>query len=79
MAMGAADFDALAEVLGDKPFLFGDAPRVIDATVFAFVEMFLGFPLDTPIKQAAERHPNLAAYRKRIRDRWWTDLPAAQT
>ena len=79
MAMGAADFDALAEVLGDKPFLFGDAPRVIDATVFAFVEMFLGFPLDTPIKRAAARHPNLGAYRKRIRDRWWTDLPAAQT
>jgi glutathione S-transferase len=79
MAIGVADFDALADVLGDKPFLFGEQPRVIDCTTFAFVEMFLGFPLDSPIKQAAQRHANLAAYRKRIRDRWWTDLPPAQT
>jgi glutathione S-transferase len=79
MAMGAADFDALAELLGDKPFLFGDQPRVIDCTLFAFVETFLGFPLDTPIKQTVQRHANLISYRKRIRDRWWPDLPAAQT
>lgn len=76
-AMGVGDFDALADVLGDKPFLFGDQPRVIDATAFGFVEMFLGFPLDTEIKRAAQSHANLTAYRKRIRDRWWTDLPAA--
>ncbi|HEY5923884.1 MAG TPA: glutathione S-transferase family protein [Kofleriaceae bacterium] len=76
MAIGAADLAALAELLGDKPFLFGDEPRVIDCTAFAFLEMVLGFPLATPLKAAGENHPNLAAYRKRIRDRWWTDLPA---
>jgi glutathione S-transferase len=79
MAMGAADLAALSELLADKPYLFGTEPRVIDATAFAFVEGWLGFPLDTPLKRMGESHPNLAAYRKRIRDRWWTDLPAPQS
>jgi len=75
-AMGKADYDAIAELLGDRPFVLGDQPRTVDATVFAFVEGTLGYPLDTPLKRAVEAHPNLVAYRKRIRDRWWTDLPA---
>ena len=79
MAMGCADLAALSELLGDKPFLFGDTPRVIDATAFAFLETVLGFPLATPLKAAGENHANLVAYRKRIRDRWWTDLPAQQS
>jgi glutathione S-transferase len=79
MAMGIADLAAVAELLGDKPFMFGDQPRVIDSTVFAFVEAMLGFPLDTPLKRMGDSHPNLAANRKRILDRWWTDLPAPQS
>jgi glutathione S-transferase len=75
-AMGAADMDAVAELLGDRPFLLGDAPRTVDATVFAFLEATLGYPVDSEIKKHAASHANLVAYRKRIRDRWWTDLPA---
>jgi glutathione S-transferase len=74
MAMGAADFDAIAEVLGDKPFFLGDAPRTVDCTLFAFVEGVLGFPVDSSMKASIGAHANLVAYRKRIRDRWWRDL-----
>lgn len=76
IAMGKRDHDALAETLGDRPFLLGDQPRTVDATVFAFVDAALGYPLDTPLRRHLEGHANLVAYRKRIRDRWWTDLPA---
>jgi glutathione S-transferase len=75
VAMGTGDLDAIAELLGDRPFLLGDAPRTVDATVFAFVESTFGYPLDTPLKKHAQSHANLVAYRKRIRDRWWSDLP----
>ncbi|TMQ06226.1 MAG: glutathione S-transferase family protein [Deltaproteobacteria bacterium] len=76
-ALGAADFDAAAELLGDKPFLLGDKPHVVDCTVYAFLEAALGFPVDSPLKQRAASHANLVAYRKRIRERWWKDLGAA--
>lgn len=74
MAMGAADFAAIAEVLGDKPYLLGDKPRTVDASVFAFVEAILGFPVDSPLKAAVASHASLAAYRQRIRARWFKDL-----
>lgn len=74
MAMGAADFAAVAELLGDQPFFLGDAPRTIDATLYAFVEAVLGFPVDSPLKAAVGSHANLVAYRQRIRARWWKDL-----
>jgi glutathione S-transferase len=74
-AMGAADFDAIAEVLGDRPFLLGDAPRVVDCTLFAFLEAVLGPPIDSPLKQRVLARGSLVAHRKRIRERWWKDLP----
>ena len=77
VALGGGDFDACAELLGDRPFLLGDKPHTVDCTVFAFLEATLGFPVDTPLKAKVLAHANLVAYRKRIRDRWWKDLPDA--
>ena len=74
MAMGAADFAAIAELLGDKPYFLGDKPRTVDATVFAFAEAILGFPIDSPLRAAVASHANLGAYRQRIRTRWFKDL-----
>jgi hypothetical protein len=33
-------------------------------------------PADSDLKKHAQSKANLVAYRKRIRERWWTDLPA---
>lgn len=77
MAMGAADFDAIAELLGDRPYFLGEAPRVVDCTLYAFLEAILGFPVDSPFKTRVAAHANLVAYRARIRERWWRDLDAA--
>ncbi len=65
-ALAIADINALASLIGDKAFLMGERPCGADATVFAFVASFLTPVFDTPIRTAAERHPNLAAYRDRI-------------
>ena len=72
-AMGTDDLAAVAELLGDRPFVLGDRPHTVDATVFAFLEGVLGFPLDSAVKVAAA-HPNLVAFRARVRERWWKDL-----
>jgi glutathione S-transferase len=71
---GGTDFDAYAELLGDQPFFFGAAPRVVDCTLYAFLEATLGFPVESPLKARIASHANLVAYRQRIRDRWWKDL-----
>ena len=64
--LAIADVNALASLLGDKAFLMGEKPCGADATVFAFVASFLTPVSETPIRTAAERHPNLAAYKDRI-------------
>ena len=64
--LAIADINALATLIGDKDFLMGEKPCSADATVFAFVASFLTPVFDTPIRTAAERHPNLAAYNDRI-------------
>ena len=75
MAMGAADWDAIATVLGDRPFVLGEEPRTVDATVYGFLEGVLGFPLATPVQARVRGHANLLGYRDRVRARWWKDLP----
>jgi glutathione S-transferase len=74
-AMGCADLDAFAELLGSQQFLLGDRPRTVDCTLFGFLELTLGFPLDSPLQRRAASHENLVAYRRRMRERWWKDLP----
>lgn len=49
--IGVADFRSLAEILGDRPFLFGDVPCAIDASAFAFVTAVSGTPFDTPMRE----------------------------
>jgi glutathione S-transferase len=73
-AMAIADFDAVAELLGDKDFLFGDRPRTIDASIYAFVEAVAGFPLDSPRRNHVTSSLNLVTFRDRIRKHWWKDL-----
>ncbi len=64
--LAIADLDALATLIGDKPFLMGEKPCAADATVFAFVASLLAPVFDSPVRTAAERHPNLTGYRDRI-------------
>ena len=68
------DLDAIADFLGDKPFLFGAEPHAADATVFAWVASALCPLFDTPIKDHAQSKPNLVAYAKRGTARWFPEL-----
>jgi glutathione S-transferase len=71
------DVNALAAVLGDKPFLAGDQPCGADASVFGIVTAILTPPLDSPIRTTLQRHANLVAYRDRIARRYFSGQPEA--
>jgi len=60
------DIEALATLLGDTPYLFGEQPCGADATMFAFVAGALTPVFETSIRTAAESHANLIAYRDRL-------------
>jgi glutathione S-transferase len=64
--LGRRDIEALATLLGDRPFLFGDAPCGADATAFAFVAESLAPEIDSPVRAATVAQANLVAYRDRM-------------
>jgi glutathione S-transferase len=70
-AIGCADVDAVAALLGDKPFLLGDAPSSYDATVYAFAQNSRVFPPSGPLSQRIKSHPSFVAYLDRMEKTYW--------
>jgi glutathione S-transferase len=68
------DIDSLATLLGDKPFLMGDAPCGADATAIAFVANLLAPLFDTPLLAATRTHSNLVAYRDRLMKSYFPEV-----
>lgn len=64
--LGRRDIEALSVLLGDKPYLFGEAPSAADATAFAMVAQTLVSELVSPLREAVAGKPNLLAYRDRL-------------
>ena len=64
--------EAVAAVLGDRPFLLGDKPCGADATVAAFVAGALCPLFESETLTAANGHANLVAYRDRMLARYFS-------
>ncbi len=75
--LAVRDLGAIADFLGDKPYLMGPRPCGADATIFAFVAAALAPCFKTPIRIAAELHENLVAYRDRMMQQHYPALAAA--
>jgi glutathione S-transferase len=71
VALGTRSIDSIADFLGTKPFFMGPEPTGIDATIYAFVAGMLCPVFETPIRTAAERHPNLKDYVARMTARFY--------
>jgi glutathione S-transferase len=69
--LAGRDFASASELLGDKPFLFGDRPCSVDATLFAFTASAATPFFDSAIREAAERHANLVDLQWRMMDRYF--------
>lgn len=70
-ALGVADVDALAALLGEKEFFLGAQMSSVDAIATAFLANILMVPLETPIKSAAADHANLVDYCRRMATRYF--------
>jgi glutathione S-transferase len=68
-AIGCRDLGAVADFLGDTPFLMGEEPSEIDAIAYGVVANILQPPIASPIKEEGLRRANLVAYLDRIRQR----------
>lgn len=76
-AIAARGIDAVAAILGDKPYLMGAQPCGADATLYAFAAGLLCPHFDTPIRAAAEAHANLVYYVSRMTHQYFPELGQA--
>jgi glutathione S-transferase len=60
--LGGRSLGALSDLLGDKPYLMGEVESGLDATAFGALSGILTPFFDSPLRRAAERHPNLVEY-----------------
>lgn len=70
-SLGKADLSVLSELLGDKPFFFGEKPTSFDATAYAFIAHVVVPPFETPLKKHAATLPNLAPYCARMKAKYY--------
>ncbi len=66
--------DAMSDLLGDKPYLFGDRPCSLDANMYAALGHVAMTPFPSPIGQYIRAKPNLAAFMKRVFDRYYPEM-----
>lgn len=72
--LGGRDVDALAALIGEKPFLMGENPCAADAAVFATLALLMDPATASPTRDAALAKPNLVAYRDRMMGRFFPEL-----
>lgn len=82
VALGDRSLMALSALLGDKPYLMGERPSGVDATMFAMLAGILTPFFDSKLRRRAESYPNLVAYTDRMMRQyypehaWQADLAA---
>lgn len=65
-ALGCADLQAIATLLGDRSFIVADHPTSFDATLYGFLVNMLRVPIDTPLNRYALSVPSFHAYLERM-------------
>ena len=67
-------YRCLADLLGAKPFLLGDQPCGVDASVFAQLASALTPFFNSTIRDAAAAHDNLVAYHDRLMSAYFPEF-----
>ena len=69
-----ADFQALSDFLGDKPFFMGDKPTTLDATAYAYIGNCIKPPLRHPIVDYVLKLDNLCQHCERMTEQFFSDM-----
>jgi len=73
-ALARRSFDALAAILDERRYLFGDKPSGVDATAFGLVTSALCPHFQSKVREAAEANRNLVEYRDRMMRLYYPDF-----
>jgi glutathione S-transferase len=65
-ARGLADLEAIAGLVPDQGFLFGERPGSADASIYGFIANILFCPIETPLRSFVLEHPNLVRHCEEI-------------
>jgi glutathione S-transferase len=79
VGLGERSLLALSALLGDKPYLMGESPAGIDATMFGMLAGILTPFFESKLRRKAESFPNLVAYTGRMMQQYYPShawLPA---
>ena len=71
--IAAKDIAALADLLGDGPWFFGETASMADATVYSLLANIAFVPFSSPMKAEIARHSNLAAWLDRFRGEYYPE------
>ena len=74
LAIATKDIAAVAGILGDKPYLFGNEPCGADATAYAFISGVLCPNFESSERRVVESHSNLVAYVARMKTRYFVSV-----
>jgi len=72
--LGVKDVAAFAELLGEGPYLFGDAPTSFDASAFGVIGNLKDGPFASPVRDRIRNTDNVAGYIDQIRRQYFSDL-----
>jgi glutathione S-transferase len=76
-AQGIAGWQAVSDLLADQPFMLGAQPSALDATVYGFLDSYLGAQVfRSPVHDFIAGRQNLVAFWDRVRTRYWTPAQA---
>lgn len=64
---------SVSTIVGDEPFLFGEAPCSTDATLYGFLAQLTLAEINTPVSEIANEFPNLKSYCERFRERYYQE------
>jgi len=70
-AIGCKDIGAIADFLGAKSYLMGDAPTSIDAVAYGLLANIAWAPIASPLKEEIAKRTNLTSRLDRMRERYF--------
>jgi glutathione S-transferase len=69
--IGLSGWAAVADLLGEQTYLFGDRPSTVDTISFAGIHVSLAHPFESPLRDYVASQSHLVAYHDRIWQRYW--------
>lgn len=69
--LAQASLNSMSQLLGEKPYIFGNKPCSLDATIYAFLAQVILTNIDNALTHKAREYANLVQYCERIQQQYY--------